>query len=114
LTATNEPLRVVLDRILAGTALHVVADGETRLALVRGELRPVVQESGIIQGRVTDAKTGRPLTGARVVLDTASRGVVTDSEGRFRIDVAAGEWQVVVRSVGYARSAKTVAVRAGE
>lgn len=40
---------------------------------------------GEVHGRVLDARDGRPLTEVYVNLDSAGRGVSTDSLGRFRL-----------------------------
>jgi hypothetical protein len=47
--------------------------------------QPVI--CGEVHGRVLDARTGRPLPQADVTLDSATRGVSTDTLGMFRIPV---------------------------
>jgi hypothetical protein len=54
------------------------------------------------RGRITDADTGRPLTGATILLNPASMGTVTDSAGDFRIErVPAGRYSADIRYLGY-------------
>jgi len=54
------------------------------------------------RGRITDADTGRPLTGATILLNPASMGAVTDSAGDFRIErVPAGRYSADIRYLGY-------------
>jgi hypothetical protein len=48
--------------------------------------QPVV--CGEVRGRVVDARTGTPLADAYVTVDSASRGVSTDSLGHFRLVIS--------------------------
>ena len=48
--------------------------------------QPVV--CGEVRGRVLDARTGTPLADAYVTVDSASRGVSTDSLGHFRLVIS--------------------------
>src|SRR5262245_12925032 len=55
-----------------------------------------------IQGRVLDAGTGQPLRG--VSLWSGRRELLTDDEGRFALDLAAGQSPaVIVKKPGYER-----------
>ncbi|MEO6729944.1 MAG: outer membrane beta-barrel protein [Ferruginibacter sp.] len=40
-------------------------------------------QKGKIEGKVTDAKTGQPLTGVSVIIKSSNRGTSTDLEGRY-------------------------------
>lgn len=54
------------------------------------------------RGRITDADTGRPLTGASVLLSPLQMGTVTDSAGVFRFErVSAGRYSADIRYLGY-------------
>ncbi len=60
-----------------------------------------------LQGIITDASDGQPVSGANVILlddsDEQVRGSVTDQNGVFRIrNISPGEYQVRVSFVGYA------------
>lgn len=109
---TNVPLRVALDRILAGTTLQVIPDGPTRLTIV--ESRAVLHASsvvGTVTGLVTDAATKRPLAGAAVSIDSA-RPVKTRENGTFTIaGIAAGPHKLTVRLIGYRAYSTLVTVR---
>ena len=60
------------------------------------------EETGSIEGRVSDAETGAALVGATVVVENASRSAVTGPEGRFEIEnLPVGVYQVVASCVGY-------------
>ncbi|MBK8233566.1 MAG: carboxypeptidase regulatory-like domain-containing protein [Candidatus Eisenbacteria bacterium] len=56
-----------------------------------------------LSGRVIDAEQALPLTGAFLSLPDASRSVLTDPQGGYRItDLEPGMYRVVARHVGYA------------
>lgn len=63
------------------------------------------QQEGTLTGRVIDAETSQPITGAQVQLlrggSANSGGVLTDQGGQFRFRVAGGTYSVVVVNVGY-------------
>ena len=42
----------------------------------------------VVEGKVTDATTGRPLTGVSVMIKSTNRGTSTDLEGRYTISVS--------------------------
>jgi len=110
------PLRVVLDRLLAHTTLGIVAvnDGLTIVELA-GRSGSGHRATGSIAGTVTDPQTKRPIVGATVLLDDATRGTKTDAEGRFRVPgVSAGTHRMTVRMMSYRRKIGTVIVTDGE
>jgi outer membrane receptor protein involved in Fe transport len=111
--AKGMPLRAVLAQILAGTGLHAVSDGDAQLAIVARDMRtnPSIVEGGVIVGTVVYAGSRRPVEKATVLLDDTGRGVITDTEGRFRLSgVTPGTHRVTTRLLGYSRQAKMVTV----
>ena len=46
---------------------------------------PLLAQTGTITGRVTDARSGVPITTAQVTITGTSLGAAVDAEGRFRI-----------------------------
>lgn len=71
--------------------------------------------TGTLQGRVTDAQSGRALVGTQVLIPGTQRGIVAGAEGRFVLtDVPAGEVTVRFLILGYEQVERTVSVRAGE
>ncbi|HEX8360507.1 MAG TPA: carboxypeptidase-like regulatory domain-containing protein [Longimicrobium sp.] len=67
-----------------------------------------------LEGRVLDARTGRPLPLATVEIPRLRRSTVTDDEGRFDFGrVPAGEHGIVVRLVGYNSHSLPVEARSG-
>ncbi|HEY8164622.1 MAG TPA: TonB-dependent receptor [Gemmatimonadaceae bacterium] len=73
-------------------------------------------QTGMITGRVTEAGSGRGVTGARVQAVTTLRSagsVVTDENGNYRIGaLPAGTYDVVVTRIGY-RMARNPSVSVG-
>jgi hypothetical protein len=99
-----------LSAVLRGTGLVAVVQQTGYLVIGPAEAAAV----GTIVGTVIDAATKKTVSGATVSLDEATRGVVTDEKGSFRITgVADGTHRLRVRRVGYARSAQEVTVTDG-
>ena len=63
-----------------------------------------------IGGRVTDAVTGDPLTGATVLIKGTTKGAYTDDSGAFSFTVAESEVNLVVSFLGYERQEMVVQV----
>ncbi|HKA60705.1 MAG TPA: TonB-dependent receptor [Gemmatimonadales bacterium] len=58
---------------------------------------------GSISGALRDLSTGDPLAGAVVTVMNLDRSVITDADGRYRIDrLNAGSYRLTVRRIGYA------------
>jgi TonB-linked SusC/RagA family outer membrane protein len=72
------------------------------------------QETGTIEGTLTDATTQRPLAGALVQIPETGNQAVTTSAGRYSMDVPAGQHTVEARLLGYEEQEQTVTVQAGE
>lgn len=59
-------------------------------------------QSGKVEGKITDSKTGKPLTGVSITVSGNNKGVATDLDGRFVITLAASKPHTIrVSSVGY-------------
>jgi len=62
-----------------------------------------------IAGRVVDAETGSPVVGARVSVEEAGVGDVTDHSGRYRLRLPRpGRYTLVARLLGYQRESRVV------
>ena len=90
------------------------------LALLLLSFVPALGQTGTLSGRVMDAGSGETIANAVVrVLGPDGReiaGDLTDSDGRFELQVPAGDYQVEVTSLGFAtrRIAATVAAGGAE
>jgi len=64
--------------------------------------------TGKIAGKVTDAKTGKPLFGADVIIEGTKQGAATDNKGNyFVINLSPGKYTVRAQMMGYAALTKT-------
>ena len=81
------------------------------LALPRAGL---AQETGVIEGRVTEVGTGNPVSDAAVSLVGTNRGIFTGPDGSFRLgSVRPGELSVRVSRLGYGAVPRPVSLAAG-
>ena len=75
--------------------------------------------TAIIEGRITDATSTRPLENVQVTIDGTALGAMTNAQGAYRITgvpVPAGSATVTlrVRAIGYTRETRVVPVSAGQ
>lgn len=93
-------------RILAAVAVALWAPPDRAAAQAGG---------GTLAGRVVDAATQAPLSGAQVVVDGTTRRAATNAEGRFEITgVPAGTVTVRASTLGYGSATRQVAITAGQ
>jgi TonB-dependent receptor len=87
--------------LLAGLALALTAAAQS--------------ESGSLDGKITDATKGMPLTGAIVTIEGSGLEVSTDRAGEFYFSgVPAGDRQVRVSYLGFAPQSFAVTIVAGQ
>ncbi len=66
----------------------------------------------IISGQVVDAETSQPLEGASVFAQNTTKGVITNKEGNYRIQLSKGGYELIISFTGYAN--KTITIEANE
>ena len=66
-----------------------------------------IAQKGKIEGKVTDAKTGLPLTGVSVTVKNSTKGTSTDLEGRYTL-IVEGQSGKATLSFSYSGSIKDV------
>ncbi|MFW6010653.1 MAG: carboxypeptidase-like regulatory domain-containing protein, partial [Gemmatimonadota bacterium] len=72
-------------------------------------------QEGAIAGQVIDAQSAQPVAGAQVTIPGTEIGILTDSDGNYRLTgVPTGPVEVRVRLIGYSPASQTVTVEAGE
>jgi TonB-linked SusC/RagA family outer membrane protein len=77
------------------------------------EAPTLLAQTGTVTGRVTDARSGVPITTAQVTISGTSLGAAVDAEGRYRIaNVPPGTHQVRARTIGYQPATATFSVAA--
>lgn len=70
---------------------------------------------GVVTGTVFDASNGQPVRGAAIAINGNSGDLVTDLDGRFRLELSAGQYTLNFRAPNYADATVTeVVVKAGE
>jgi len=96
--------------VLAGTGIRAtIASG--RVVFERDGAVSVTAGTGSVMGRVIEDKSGRPVAGASVVIDSM-RPVRTRDNGTFVVSgVAVGAHKVVVRALGYRVMSMPVTVK---
>ena len=73
------------------------------------------QQTGIVEGTVTDARTGALVGSAQVSIVGTQRGTLAGTDGRYRIaNVTPGEVQVRATFIGYRTQTQTVTVQPGQ
>ncbi len=84
-------------------------------ACVLGISVAVQAQGGSVSGKVTDAATGKPLTGANVVVQGTHFGATTNQTGRYKITgLPVGRYLVRASFIGYRTQTKAVRVGTGE
>lgn len=112
-TGTNISVMAALEAIVKNTGVQIVKGVNGRITLV-SDVASKNAAQGIITGKVTDAKTGRGVSGANVLLDNDTRGIMTDETGSYRLSgVTSGTHLVSVRLLGYAKQTRSVVVGEG-
>lgn len=68
-------------------------------------------QTRIITGKVKGAEDGLEIPGASILVQGTAKGVATDVEGNFRLELQAGENTLIVSFVGYKSQTVTVGER---
>ncbi|UCS91968.1 SusC/RagA family TonB-linked outer membrane protein [Echinicola marina] len=71
-------------------------------------------ESHSLYGTVHDGESGLELPGATIKIKDSNKGMVTDAEGRFSIDLDAGEYTLVLSYLGYETKELSITVPISE
>lgn len=65
----------------------------------------LLSRAGVIKGKVTDANSGEPLTGATVSLEHTKYNAVVNLEGTFILrNIPAGKYEIKVKIIGYEKA----------
>jgi hypothetical protein len=62
----------------------------------------------VINGTVTDAKTGVPLTGTSVILAKTTVGTITDKDGKYRIETSVKADTILFSFIGYETESRSI------
>lgn len=84
------------------------------LGLLAFPVMGLAQETGVLEGRVTEVGSGNPVSDAAVTIVGTNRGVLTGPDGGFRLgSVRPGELSVRVSRLGYGAVTRPVSLTAG-
>ncbi len=72
------------------------------------------QGIGTVRGRVADEVSRRPLNAVQVYVPGTDLGTLTDEDGQFQLNLAAGNYTIRVRRVGYSTTSQSVTIGAGQ
>ncbi|MBO9572410.1 MAG: TonB-dependent receptor plug domain-containing protein [Chitinophagaceae bacterium] len=104
ISAEDIPLQEFLDKVLIPLSMNYVIENKT--IFVREKIAPNLNQkldgtldNPPITGIIRDAE-GNPLSGVNIVLKRTKRGVTTDANGRFSIEMGINEI-LVISSVGF-------------
>ncbi len=71
------------------------------------------QQAGTVEGRVTDAHTGEPLSGVLIEATGAEGPVISDRQGRWRLQLTPGSHRLTASFIGYAEESREIDVGRG-
>ncbi|WP_214070392.1 TonB-dependent receptor [Mucilaginibacter sp. dw_454] len=74
----------------------------------------VCAQNATLRGQITNTKTRERLQGATVRFDEEKHAVITDENGNYILSVAAGEYKIKVKYVGYAEFEKKIKLSPGQ
>jgi len=103
LVANNLKIDQVLDAVLAGTNLSYKIL-ENNLVIISPS---VLLQQKRITGIITDANTDQPLTGVNIKIQGTNRGTVSDTNGKFSIDVSGPNAVFIFTYMGYLTESMT-------
>jgi TonB-linked SusC/RagA family outer membrane protein len=84
------------------------------LALLAISRPALAQDTGTLEGRVTEVGTGNPVPDAAVTIVGTNRGVFTGPDGNYRLgNVRPGELSVRVSRLGYGAQTRAISLAAG-
>lgn len=75
--------------------------------------RPLAAQTGTVAGRVTDSRTGAPLSGAQVLAVGSQRSATTGDDGAYRMSLATGTYVLRATKLGYGPAVNTVTLSSG-
>ncbi len=121
LTARNEPLGQVLNKILNPlrlaydvSGIYIILTREKAQSTLerRGRVSPLTIPLDIgVSGRVTDANSGNGLPGVNVLIKGTQRGTTTNQNGEYSLEVPNAGSILVFSFVGYEPMEQTVGNR---
>jgi len=101
--------REALDAVLRGTGITYRTSG--RQVILGASTDNTKATTGIVKGKVLDAKTKTPLKGVTVQVAGQKIGMITDADGAYRIvNVGTGTHTLTAKRIGYGRVTHQVTI----
>lgn len=79
------------------------------ISLVLSSLRSACQEQGVINGKIYDNNTGKPLVGATIHYEK-NKGVSTDTNGYYQLKISAGKNTIKYNYIGYREQLQNIMI----
>ena len=100
INASGVPLAEILDNTFKNTG-STYRFLDNNLIVVAPKESASLEKTVNISGRVTDARTGEPLTGAAIFVTGTQKGVVSGADGSYQLDRVPETASLTVRFIGY-------------
>ncbi len=71
------------------------------------------QSVGLLSGQVTDSLSSRPLESVNIIVEGTKAGASTDVTGHFNLALAAGQYVLIFRMVGFESLKRTIRIKPG-
>ncbi len=97
LEISNDP-QVVLDELLSSVGVEFKKLKNGTFAVVRGEAPAQLLK---VTGTITSAEDGEPIPGVNVIIRGTVKGVITDFDGNFSVNVPSKETVLVFSAIGF-------------
>jgi len=104
----DEAIEVVLEEVLKGTAASFTISGKDIIIKAKSENTPKnnsktenEDEKVTIIGIVSDAKNNVPIPGVAVLIKGASKGTITDFDGKYKISIEEEDAILQFSCIGY-------------
>ena len=92
----------ILDKLFTGTDIkYIMKDRQILLFDKNADESSILQQQLVISGTVVDAKTGQPMPGVNIVVKGTSVGAISDSNGKFSINVSDENATLLASFMGY-------------
>lgn len=100
--AEDKTIMDILNNIFDGTDVkYAVYDRQIILTDIEAPGILNAQQQAQVSGKVTDAASGQPLPGVNVIVSGTTSGVLTDTEGKFSINLPNADATLEFTFIGY-------------
>lgn len=113
INAHDVAAEAALRNVITGTGVIMTLHRSGQIMFSKEPGKSAVAQ-GVITGKVTDARSSKPIAGANISVDGGSGGATTSEDGGYKLSgVQAGVRSVTVRMVGYTKQTRSVSLGEG-